>query len=139
MSYNLLLKTQLERLINKLLPQIYTYGTSSTLKNVLDKEVVLNNFILKSGAKIFVKFTDTSVTNPSSGNFSLNVNSTGAKSMILANSNTACSYEYADDFYNNKVQQFVYDGLNWVYIKDNSEGGSPADFLVTTNEFEHLD
>lgn len=139
MSYNILLKAQLERLVDKLQSQIYSYGTSATAKNVLAKEVTKSDFVLKVGAKVYVKFTDNTTTSPSSGNFTLNVNSTGAKSIALANTNnTLCSYEYAEDFCSNKVQQFVYDGTYWVYLRDNSDGGTPEDLLITTNEFEQL-
>ena len=132
MAFNLLLKAQLEYLLDKLQAQIHTYATSSTAKNVVDKVAILNGFILGKGAKVFVCFTDTTTTNPISGNITLNVNSTGAKEIKSSIDNTLITYANADLFCNNKVQQFVYDGTNWVLIE--GEGDS----LITTTEFQNL-
>ena len=127
MGFNILLKAQLEYLLSKLKPQIRTYATSSTAKDVVDKVATLNGFILNTGAKVTVKFTDTSATSPSSGNISLNVNSTGAKTVISSLDNTACTYEDADNFCGNKTQQFIYDGTNWVWLK-----GSDSEVVTYT-------
>ncbi len=136
MAFNLLLKAQLERFLDKLEPQIHTFATSSTAQNVVDKVAILNGFILGAGAKVTVRFTDTSSVSPSSGNITLNVNSTGAKVVKTSDDNTICTYEDAESFCNNKVQQFVYDGTNWVWIKGGTSssggGGSSSDTLIAT-------
>ena len=46
MAFNLLLKSQLERFVDNLFPQIYSYGTCSTGKNDVAKVVALTGFIL---------------------------------------------------------------------------------------------
>ncbi len=135
MAFNLLLKPQLERVINTLEPQIHTYAVSSTSRNVVDKVAVLNGFILGSGAKVLVKFTDTTTTDPSSGNITLNVNSTGAKTVKISETDEICTYENASAFCDNKVYEFVYDGTNWIWIANTV---LDADVLITTNEFESL-
>ena len=135
MAFNLLLKPQLERVINTLEPQIHTYAVSSTARNVVDKVAVLNGFILGSGAKVLVKFTDTTTTDPSSGNITLNVNSTGAKTVKISETDEICTYENASAFCDNKVYEFVYDGTNWIWIANTV---LDADVLITTNEFESL-
>ena len=123
MAFNLLLKAQLERVINKIKPLIRTYATSSTAKDTVNKVVFLNGFILGTGAKVTVKFTDTSTTSPSSGNITLNVNSTGAKTVISSIDGSTCTYEDADYFCDNKTQQFIYDGTNWVWLKNGDSEG----------------
>ena len=133
MAFNLLLKTQLERFINNLKPQIHTYASSSTARDDVDKVASLNGFILGSGAKVSVKFTDTTTTDPSSGNITLNVNSTGAKTIIASETNEICTYEDASEFCDNKVHEFVYDGTNWIWVTNTIKD---ADALITTSEFE---
>lgn len=134
MAFNILLKSQLQRLVNKLFAQIFTYGTCSTARNVVAKEVSLSGFVLKQGSHINVRFTDTSTSNPSSGNISLNVNSTGAKEIKISSTNAICDYTAAELFCNNIVQSFVYDGSNWI-IQANTSG---LDALITKSEFENL-
>lgn len=134
MAFNLLLKPQLERFTNKIFPLIFSYGTSSTEKDDVEKIVLLSGFILKQGARIFVRFSDTSTILPSSGNISLNVNGTGNKTVYLSNSNIICDYKYSSNFGNNKVHQFVYDGTYWVWVNDINE----TDALITSTEFENL-
>lgn len=137
MAFNLLLEAQLERLMNKLKPQIRTYATSSTAKNVVDKVASLNGFILGEGAKVTIKFTDTTTASPSSGNLTLNVNSTGAKIIKSNEDYSTCTYEDASEFCGNKTQKFIYDGTNWIWFKNDSSVDD-SDVLVTTSEFENL-
>lgn len=84
------------------------YGTCSTAAATAAKVVSCANFLsLETGAKVTVKFTyANSVTNPS-----LNVNSTGAKTIRYRDSNLDTANEYwkaADTI------TFVYDGSYWV-------------------------
>lgn len=134
MAYNLLLKTQLQYFLNKIFPQIYSYATCATSKNEIAKVVVLNGFILKAGARISVRFSDTSTTLPSSGNITLNVNNTGSKTIYISDNNTICNYTYASNFGDNKYHQFEYDGVNWIWINKDYE----VDALITIAEFENL-
>lgn len=84
------------------------YGTCSTAAATATKVVSCTNFLsLETGAKVTVKFTyANSATNPS-----LNVNSTGAKTIRYRDSNLDAANEYwkaADTI------TFVYDGSYWV-------------------------
>ena len=134
MAFNILLKSQLQRLVDKLFAQIFTYGICATARDTVAKEVTLSGFVLKTGARISVRFTDTTTTNPVSGTITLNVNQTGAKSVKISATNETCDYTAAEWFCNNIVQSFVYDGTNWIIQADKSD----IDALVTTNEFKNL-
>ena len=134
MAFNLLLKSQLQYLLGKLFPQIYTYSTCATEKNQVVKVVNLSGFILKQGAHISVRFSDTSTSLPSSGNITLNVNNTGSKTVYISENDSICDYTYASFFGDNKVHQFIYDGTYWVW--DNKDYESDAS--ITTIEFENL-
>lgn len=107
-----------------------SYGiiNCSTARSTAAKVVALSGFKLYKGARITVRFTDTGSSNPSSGNLSLNVNSTGAKKIVDGHTNkTVLTYSNANYFYNNQVADFVYDGTNWVYLnrdKDTTYNGS---------------
>ena len=107
-----------------------SYGiiNCSTARSTAAKVVALSGFKLYEGARITVRFTDTGSSNPSSGNLSLNVNSTGAKTIVDGHTNkTVLTYSNANYFYNNQVADFVYDGANWVYLnrdKDTTYNGS---------------
>lgn len=102
----------------------------TTARNVANKVVACSGFELYKGCSVFVRFTDTGTTNPASGNLTLNINNTGAKTIVIGNSNkTVMTYAYAAEFYSNKCHLFVYDGTNWVFVgRDtntiNSAGGT---------------
>lgn len=101
----------------------------TTARNVANKVVTCSGFELYKGCHVFVRFTDTGTNNPASGNLTLNINNTGAKTIVIGNSNkTVMTYAYAGEFFANKCHLFVYDGTNWVFIgRDtntiNSAGG----------------
>ena len=110
--------------------QAHVILNCTTARSTVAKVVACSGFELYTGAFIFVRFTDTGTTNPSSGNITLNVNNTGAKTCIIGNSNkTVMTYSYSGEFYGNKTHLFVYDGTNWVFIgrdtnTQNSAGAS---------------
>ena len=116
----------------------------STARNVLAKDVALNGFTLKTGSRVYVRFTDTGTANPSSGNFTLNVNNTGAKTIVDGKSNkTVMSYSYGGWLCNNYFNEFVYDGTYWVWTsRDNNTtysnraaaSGGTQTSLCTTGE-----
>lgn len=84
------------------------YGTCSTAAATAAKVVTLSNFDLFTGAQISVKFTNTnSVANPT-----LNVNSTGAKTIRAKGANLTASSLY--NWVAGDVVNFVYDGTYWV-------------------------
>lgn len=94
----------------------------STARNTIAKVVAYDGFVLKKGARIYVRFTDTGTANPTSGNPTLNVNNTGAKNIVDGKSNkTVLTYSSCGWFYNNMVHEFIYDGTYWVWMtRDNN-------------------
>ena len=97
----------------------HNYLVCSTGRNTANKVVAYTGFELRTGSRIAVRFTNTGTSNPSSGNLTLNVNSTGAKTIVNGRTNkTVMTYANADYFYNNKVAEFVYDGTYWVYLSN---------------------
>ena len=120
------------------------YAECSTARNVAAKTVTLPGFKLEAGARISVRFTGTDSSNPASGNITLNVNGTGAKEIVDSHTNkTKLTYTSGGLFYNNLVDDFVYDGTYWVYMnRDNNTtytskaaaSGGTATSLCTTGE-----
>ena len=94
----------------------------STARSTAAKAVTLANFTLETGAHIFVRFTNTGSSNPSSGNLTLKVGSSDAKTIVDGHTNkTVMTYANAGYFYNNYVAEFVYDGTYWVWLnRDNN-------------------
>ena len=85
------------------------YGECSTAASTAAKTVSLTGFKLATGAKVAIKFT---VTNTASSP-TLNVNSTGAKSIMYRGSAISAGYLAA-----NRVYEFVYDGTDYELIGD---------------------
>lgn len=85
----------------------YQYGTCATAAATATKVVSLPGFSLFTGATIQVKFTyANTASNPT-----LNVNSTGAKTIRAYNANLTSSSRY--NWVANSVVTFVYDGTYW--------------------------
>lgn len=88
-------------------------GTCSTAAATAAKVVTISadqNFKLKTGSMIIVKFTESN----SASSVTLNVNSTGAKSIYYNNAvYTAASTSITG--YANAYLVYVYDGTNWVW------------------------
>ena len=83
------------------------YGTCATAAATAAKVVTLSGFTLVTGATIHVKFTNSNtVANPT-----LNVNSTGAKS-IMRYGTTAASTSPDTSWLAGAVVSFTYDGTN---------------------------
>ena len=134
MSFNLLLKDQLIRFNTRLFPHLYSYTECTTDKDVLIKVITLQNYTLKQGAHIYVRFNNNSSTLPSSGNIMLNLNNTGNKQIVFSNTNKSlCTYEYADEFGDNKVIEFVYDGTYWVWVRSSSSTLSAGNGITISN------
>ena len=114
-------KTNLNTLMSTL-----TLAVCSTARNVAAKAATLSNFVLKPGATIAVKFTDTTTTNPSSGNLTLNVNGTGAKNIAFTRNGTfgTLTYNNAGAFYNNLTHIFTYNGTYWVCLSYNADNNT---------------
>ena len=110
-----------------------TLATCSTARNVTAKVATLANFVLKPGATI-VEFTDTTTTNPSSGNLTLNVNNTGAKTIAFTRNGVigALNYTSAGAFYNNIAHVFTYNGTYWVCLSYNADNNTWTAFKGAT-------
>ena len=109
------------------------YGTCSTAAATAAKTVALTGFTLDTGAKIAVKFT---VTNTASSP-TLNVNSTGAKSIMYRGSAISAGYLAA-----NRVYEFVYDGTDYELIGDintdsNTTYGGDRGISLVSGKFGH--
>ena len=127
MAFNYMPKSVITHLVNMIKAQLYTYAECSTGRSTVAKVIPLDNFILKKGATIRVRFTTTETTNPTSGNITLNVNNTGAKPLVYGFSNKAViNYSWAWEFSANRILEFVYDGANWVYINRDSNTTNTA-------------
>lgn len=85
------------------------YATCSTEAATAAKTVSLTGFTLATGAKIAVKFT---VTN-TAANPTLNVNSTGAKSIYYRGAAIGAGYLAA-----NRTYEFVYNGTQYELVGD---------------------
>ena len=85
------------------------YGTCATEAATAAKVVSLTGFALAIGSRVAVKFT---VTNTAASP-TLNVNGTGAKSIMYRGAAISAGYLAA-----NRVYEFVYDGTNYELIGD---------------------
>lgn len=92
------------------MPSVY-YGTCSSVASATEKIITISsdqNFILKAGAFIGVRFTNSNTAS----NITLNVNSTGAKN-IWYNNAIYTGNETSVTGYANRVIFYMYDGTNW--------------------------
>lgn len=92
---------------------VYT-ATCSTAAATAAKDIVVptaQNFELKAGATIVVKFTNTNTAN----NPTFNVNSTGAKSVYF-NTGVITTGSLNRAGYANRYTTYTYDGTNWVWV-----------------------
>lgn len=102
-------------------------ATCATGRAAAAKVAALANFVLQVGTSIAVKFTDTAGTaNPTTGNLTLNVNGTGAKTIgYVRNGNKAAiSYASGNFFYNNATHIFTYDGTFWLCMDWNADNNT---------------
>ena len=102
-------------------------ATCATGRATAAKVATLANFVLQVGTSIAVKFTDTAGTaNPTTGNLTLNVNGTGAKTIgYVRNGNKAAiSYASGNFFYNNATHIFTYDGTFWLCMDWNADNNT---------------
>lgn len=90
------------------------YGTCDTAADTAEKAVTISDtagWELKAGTIVGVKFTNTN----SASNVTLNVNSSGAKSIwynnaaYTGNSSSICGYA-------GRVTYYMYDGTQWVWL-----------------------
>lgn len=88
------------------------YGTCTTAAATAAKVVTCTDFVLTTGARISVKFTNGST---STATMTLNVNGTGAKQCgVYLDNNTWQTY--ANRCENNEVLEFIYNGTYWITL-----------------------
>ena len=92
------------------------YAECATARNVVNKVVDCDGFVLEKGAVIAVRFTDTGTMNPTSGTITLNINGTGAKNIGPHNNPSVYSYASGGFFCNNQTVLFVYNGTYYIHI-----------------------
>lgn len=88
------------------------YAECSTAGATAAKEVSVSNFTLKAGSKVIVKFNNTNTA--AVANLTLNVNSTGAKSIRYRDG----TLPYPAILYANNIYLFVWDGGDWEIVGD---------------------
>jgi len=86
-------------------------GTCSTASATAAKEVAITGFVLATGARVKVKFTNANTAYTPT----LNVESTGAKA-IYNEAGVAVSATSPAYFPAGATVEFYYDGTNWVYV-----------------------
>lgn len=105
------------------------YTTCSTAAETVDKVVTLDNFVLTTGAKLYIRFT---VTNTAASP-TLNVNSTGAKPIQYRNAAISAGYLAA-----NRTYCFIYDGSSYELVGDiNIDTNTKVTQTVTTTNNEY--
>lgn len=107
------------------------FGTSSTGATVAAKATTVTNFRLMPGAVVAVAF---STANTVSGAITLNVNSTGAKTVYRNNAATSASNALA--WNGGDVLLFAYSGSYWHYVGGSSSGsGGGSSTYRTVGDF----
>ena len=96
------------------------YGACSTAAATAAKTVAVSGFVLETGAKVSVKFTYANTASSPT----LNVNSTGAKSIMRNGTTNAAS----GDWKAGEVVDFVYDGSYWQMV---GKAGNVANLSYT--------
>lgn len=99
-------------------PLSLPYGTCSTAASTTAKTATVDCFSLETGATVIIKFTYAN----SAANPTLNINSTGAKSIkrygtTSINSGTG----YDGGWHPGAAIMFVYDGTNWIEMADSNQ------------------
>lgn len=109
---------------NNILSKAIT-GTCNTAAATAAKEVSIDGFVLVKGAIIGVKFGNTN----SAANVTLNVNSTGAKSIYHNNAvYTGVSYQICGK--KDTYTYYMYDGTYWCWLAI-GENTAPAHLITT--------
>ena len=83
------------------------YGTCATAASTQIEVVDCPDFVLRTGASLTVKFTNSQTYN---GQPKLNVNNTGAIGVCRYGTTAAPRYTW----YAGEIMNFVYDGTNWI-------------------------
>ena len=92
------------------------YAECATARNIVNKVVDCDGFVLEKGAVIAVRFTDAGTTNATSGNITLNINGTGAKNIVPKAHNNVINYNWSSSLWNNQTWLFVYNGTYFIML-----------------------
>lgn len=104
------------------------YGTSSTGASTSAKTATVDSsFVLQAGATVAIKFSNAAMSSPGYTR-TLNVNSTGAKSILLEGNTT---FKY-NPWNSGDVMVFVYDGTNWQLVTPSQKPQAPSISLSTS-------
>lgn len=88
------------------------FGTCASLSNASVFSVICTDFVLETGARIFVKFTNEK--SPENETFSLNVNATGAKTVQRMG---VAIQDNVKAWQSGEIVEFYYDGTYWQLMK----------------------
>lgn len=110
---------------------IIHYGTCSTAAGTAAKTVACTGFVLQTGARIIVLFSNANTA----ANPTLNVNNTGAHAIRYQGANITATY------IQNGAYEFVYDGTNYQYVGSITDEGTTysgvAPINVSGNQISH--
>lgn len=117
---------------NEIANTVHAYGECTTAGGAAAKVVSCSGFVLRAGATITVKF---SIANTSTSACTLNVNGTGAKTIVapvLAHyASGATTTNISGAWINGQCKTFVYDGTNWILTDPNIIFASELSSLET--------
>ena len=102
------------------------YGETKTNAETQVKEISIDGFSLKAGIRIIIEFTNGN----SSSVPKLNINNTGAKSIIYGGTNKL-------ELLKGVLYDFVYDGTSSYILIGNSASGENVLQMESTNNFEY--
>lgn len=115
---------------------VTNYGVCDTVAATAAKTVTVGStFVLATGAQVVIKFTNSnSVASPT-----LNVNSTGAKPIVMYGTTATNTETTTNGWVAGAVQTFTYDGTSWVrdYWYNTTYTTRPITQTVTTTDAEY--
>lgn len=107
------------------------YGVCTTGANVAAKVVDMTGFNLVDGVTVHIKFeNENTATSPT-----LNINNTGAKSIVLYGSTATGNDDYTTGWKAGSILTLTYDGTNWVRNQSYNELNVPNVIAKTTAQW----
>jgi len=106
--------------------------TCTTTRSTRDKVVACEGFELFTGVMIAIRFTSVASSDPSSGELTLNVNDTGAKTIVRGKSKTPLTNSDASMLMGDNAYVFSYDGTYWVMLNSDAQLGVTTEYDATT-------
>ncbi len=120
------------------------YATCTTAAATKDKVATISgveDYVLRVGAIVGVKFTNTNTFNASAtaGYVTLNVNNTGAKNIWWNNTGTPTGTNTKAFGYANRVNYYMYDGTYWVFLSASTDDNSTGYLSYTATSVGNTD